>query len=143
MISNFLLSLSPLAQSKSSLSPLCLFITFWWWLVHSSRPPDVFIDPPPLSHKTTPARPPHPANSLHIFSLSQFSLKVESLTRKPIFLRYVSLNLSFFELIPMNVPPLFDPSGGVQGTFKQFKLALEEIKANIGFTQIFILSDTN
>ena len=47
----------------------------------------------------------------------------------------------------MNVPPLFDPSGGVQGTFKQFKLALEEIKANIfqqiGFTQIFILSDAN
>ena len=47
----------------------------------------------------------------------------------------------------MNVPPLFDPSGGVQGTFKQFKLALEEIKANIfqqiGFTQIFTLSDAN
>ena len=48
----------------------------------------------------------------------------------------LSLYLSFFRLIPMNVPPLFDPSGGVEGTFKQFKLQpREEIKANI-FEQI-------
>ena len=53
---------------------------------------------------------------------------VTSITLILLFVTYDStpwrfyLNLSFFEQIPMNVSTLLDPSGGVQGTFKQFKL---------------------